>query len=174
MTPHLLSVASISLAAFALSACGGSSSNESTSSSRASAAPAYMSGGTIVGTAKTSVGTVVVDGSGRTLYLFANDTGPKSTCSGKCAAHWPPFITSATPRAIGGVQASALALYKRGDGRQQVMIDGHPLYFFKGDKSAGELNGQGVNAFGAKWFTVSSSGKSVTASAASHGGHAGY
>jgi hypothetical protein len=47
------------------------------------------------------------------------------------------------------------------------VIDGHPLYFFQGDQSAGQLNGQGLDAFGAKWFIVSPSGKSVTGSASS-------
>ena len=69
---------------------------------------------------------------------------------------------------------SALSLVKRSDGKRQVMTDGHPLYFFKGDQYAGQLNGQGLDAFGAKWFIVSSSGKSVTGSASSSRGGYGY
>lgn len=121
----------------------------------------------MVRTADTSLGTVVVDGSGRTLYLFAKDTGPKSTCSSSCAVNWPPFTASSTPKAGGDVQASALSLVKRGDGKRQVAIDGHPLYFFAGDQSAGQLNGQGMSAFGANWYIVSPSGKSITGSASS-------
>ena len=120
-------------------------------------------GAASVGTAKTSLGTVVVDGSGHTLYLFAKDTGPKSTCSGSCAAAWPPFTAAAKPATSGGVPASGLTLVKRSDGKRQVVMDGHPLYFFKGDTSAGQLNGQAVDAFGAKWYVVSPTGKTVTA-----------
>jgi predicted lipoprotein with Yx(FWY)xxD motif len=164
---HLLSIAAVGLTALALASCGGGSSHKSTPPSSSATTPASSSAGPVVSTAKTSLGTVVVDGSGRTLYLFAKDTGPKSTCSGSCAVNWPPFTASSMPKAGGGVQASALSLIKRSDGRRQVVIDGHPLYFFAGDQSAGQLNGQGVNAFGAKWFTVSPSGKGITGSASS-------
>ncbi len=164
---HLLSVASIGATALVLASCGGSSSSKSTSSSSGGTKPASSSAATMVSTAKTSLGAVVVDGSGRTLYLFAKDTGPRSTCSGSCAVNWPPFTAASTPKAGGGVQASALSLVRRSDGKRQVVIDGHPLYFFKGDQSAGQLNGQGLDAFGAKWFIVSPSGKSVTGSASS-------
>jgi len=164
---HLLSVASIGATALVLASCGGSSSSKSTSSSSGGTKPASSSAATMVSTAKTSLGAVVVDGSGRALYLFAKDTGPRSTCSGSCAVNWPPFTAASTPKAGGGVQASALSLVRRSDGKRQVVIDGHPLYFFKGDQSAGQLNGQGLDAFGAKWFIVSPSGKSVTGSASS-------
>jgi predicted lipoprotein with Yx(FWY)xxD motif len=164
---HLLSAASAGLAALILASCGGGSSS--------TGAPA-TSAGPMVKTASTSLGTVLVDGSGRTLYLFAKDTGPKSTCSGACAGNWPPFTAASLPKAAGGVPSSALALVKRSDGGRQVVIAGHPLYRFTGDQSAGQLNGQGVNAFGARWFTVSPSGKSITAasSSGSSSGGGGY
>ena len=164
---HLPSLASVGVAALVLASCGGGSSNQGTSSASSRPMPASSSAGPMVRTAKTSLGTVVVDGSGRTLYLFAKDTGPKSTCTSSCAVNWPPFTASSTPKAGGEVRASALSLVKRSDGKRQVTIDGHPLYYFRGDQSAGQLNGQGLDAFGAKWFIVSPSGKSVTGSTSS-------
>jgi predicted lipoprotein with Yx(FWY)xxD motif len=178
---YLLSAATVGISALALASCGGSSSTSSASSS-SGAKPASSGGAPMVSTAKTSVGTVVVNGSGRTLYLFEKDTGRKSTCNGTCAANWPPFVTSSTPKTAGGVRSSALSLVKRSDGRRQVTLDGHPLYFFKGDQSPGQLNGQGLDAFGAKWFTLSSAGKTITAApssssgsgSSSGGGYGGY
>ncbi len=80
-----------------------------------------------------------------------------------CAANWPPFTAAALPKAAGGVQASQLSLVRRSDGTRQVDIAGHPLYFYKGDQSAGQLNGQGLDFFGGKWWVVSPSGSDVMA-----------
>ena len=170
--PTLLCVASAGLVASAIAGCGSGSSYDSTPSTGA-AKPASSSAAATVDAKRTPLGTVVVDGGGRTLYVFAKDTGPKSTCSGACASNWPPFTASSAPRAGTGVAASALSLVKRDDGRRQVTLDGHPLYFFGGDRSPGQANGQGSDAFGAKWFVVSPSGRSVTGSA-SAGGSSGY
>jgi len=164
---RLLSVTSVGVTTLILASCGGSSSYDSTSSSGSGPMPASSSARPTVRTAKTSLGAAVVDGSGRTLYLFTKDTGPRSTCSASCAVNWPPFTAAATPKVGGGVQASAVSVVTRSDGKRQVILDGHPLYFFKGDQSAGQLNGQGLKAFGAKWFIVSPSGKSITGSASS-------
>jgi predicted lipoprotein with Yx(FWY)xxD motif len=149
-------------AAFVIAGCGGS-----TSTPAASSKP-------MLTTSKTTLGSVLVDGAGRTLYLFAKDTGPKSTCSGGCAADWPPFTATSKPKAGDVLTAGAISLVKRSDGSRQVAIDGHPLYRYAGDGSAGQLNGQGLDAFGAKWFVVAPSGKAVTRSAPSSSSGHGY
>ena len=164
---RLLSVTSVGVTTLILASCGGSSSYNSTSSSGGGPMPASSGAGPTVRTAKTSLGTAVVDGSGRALYRFTKDTGPRSTCSASCAVNWPPFTAASAPKVGGGVRASALSVVTRSDGKRQVIMDGHPLYFFVGDQSAGQLNGQGLKAFGAKWFIVSPSGKSITGSASS-------
>jgi predicted lipoprotein with Yx(FWY)xxD motif len=169
---HLSSAAAVAVTALIVAGCGGGSSSSSGSGGSTSTA-STAGGAASVGTAKTSLGTVVVDGSGHTLYLFAKDTGPKSTCSGSCAAAWPPFTAAAKPATSGGVPASGLTLVKRSDGKRQVVMDGHPLYFFKGDTSAGQLNGQAVDAFGAKWYVVSPAGKTVTATSTGSSGGSG-
>jgi predicted lipoprotein with Yx(FWY)xxD motif len=87
----------------------------------------------------------------------------QSHCTGACATNWPPFTATSKPAAGSGVSASAIRLVKRSDGGKQVTLDGHPLYYFSGDQSAGQTNGQGVDEFGAKWFTVGPSGSKVTA-----------
>jgi predicted lipoprotein with Yx(FWY)xxD motif len=104
---------------------------------------------------------VLVDGRGRTLYLFEKDKPGKSACTVHCASPWPPQITSGKPRATAGAQASLLGTTKRGDGRLQVTYNHHPLYTFIKDTRKGQTNGENLNAFGAEWYAVSPAGAKV-------------
>jgi predicted lipoprotein with Yx(FWY)xxD motif len=128
------------------------------------AAPA--SGGTssvaTVSASRTSLGMILVDGSGRTLYLFEKDQPNQSACAGACAAAWPVDQSSGAPKAGSGVTASLLGTIKRSDNTTQVTYNKHPLYYFQGDSGAGQHNGQGVDAFGAKWYAVGPAGSAVT------------
>jgi predicted lipoprotein with Yx(FWY)xxD motif len=117
--------------------------------------------GPVVSTAKTSLGRILVDSHGRTLYLFEKDKNGKSACSGQCAAAWPPLIAKSKPRAASGAKASLLGTTKRADGRRQVTYKGHPLYTFVKDTKKGQTNGEGVDAFGALWWAVSPAGATV-------------
>jgi predicted lipoprotein with Yx(FWY)xxD motif len=127
-----------------------------------SAPTSAPSGVATVSTASTGLGTILVDGSGRTLYLFAKDQPDRSACAGACVAAWPVDPSSGTPKAGSGVTASLLGTIKRGDGATQVTYNRHPLYYYSGDGGAGQQNGQGVDAFGAKWFVVNPAGAAVT------------
>jgi predicted lipoprotein with Yx(FWY)xxD motif len=117
--------------------------------------------GTLISTTSTSLGRILVDSRGHTLYLFGNDRNGKSACSGKCATLWPPLISNATPRVAGGAKASLIGAIKRADGRRQVTYNHHPLYTFVKDEKKGQTNGEGVNAFGAHWYAVSPAGAKV-------------
>lgn len=108
-----------------------------------------------------ALGKILVNGKGRTLYLFENDKGSKSTCSGKCADAWPPLTSGGEPKAINGVKASLLGRITRSDGSKQVTYNGHPLYYYAEDKEPGQTNGQDLAQFGAKWYAVSPQGTSV-------------
>jgi predicted lipoprotein with Yx(FWY)xxD motif len=119
------------------------------------------SGVATVTATSTQLGTILVDGSGRTLYLFAKDQPNQSACAGACAAAWPVAQASAAPKAGSGVKASLLGTIKRGDGTTQVTYNHHPLYYYSGDSGPGQQTGQGLNAFGAKWFVVGPAGSKV-------------
>jgi predicted lipoprotein with Yx(FWY)xxD motif len=108
---------------------------------------------------KTKLGKVLAGKSGKTLYLFMVDKHGKSACYGACATNWPPLLGK--PTAGTGVKAALLGTTKRKNGTKQVTYAGHPLYFFKLDKSAGQTNGEGLDFFGGKWYAVNSSGKAV-------------
>jgi predicted lipoprotein with Yx(FWY)xxD motif len=137
-----------------------------------SASSQEASKGARVALGKTTLGRVLVDARGRTLYLFAKDKGGRSACYGACATYWPPLVSTAKPRAASGVRASSLALTKRTDGKRQVTYAGHPLYTFSLDTRAGQTSGQGLTDFGGSWNAVAASGRAVksTASSGSSGG----
>jgi predicted lipoprotein with Yx(FWY)xxD motif len=122
------------------------------------AAPAK---GPVISTASTSLGTILVDARGHTLYLFAKDKSGKSACAGACAAAWPPLIASGKPLAGMGAKLSLLGETKRGDGRMQVTYNHHPLYTFVKDTKKGQTSGENVDAFGAEWYAVSPAGAKV-------------
>jgi predicted lipoprotein with Yx(FWY)xxD motif len=110
---------------------------------------------------KTTLGLVLVAGNGHTLYLFLKDTNDKSACSASCAKFWPPLITRSKPTAGTGVKASLLGTTKRSDGSLQVTYNRHPLYTYALDKLAGQTKGEGVAAFGAKWYVLSAKGTAI-------------
>jgi predicted lipoprotein with Yx(FWY)xxD motif len=158
-------VAAALLAAFtlALAACGGS--EEEGSGTAATAAPTTAAAnGTTVAVASRSLGNILVDAEGRTLYAFTKDQGDQSACSGQCADNWPALTG---PAAAGnGVQAGLLSSAVQADGSSQVTYGGKPLYYFAGDAKAGDANGQGV---GGVWFAVTADGELVKEKAAGGG-----
>jgi predicted lipoprotein with Yx(FWY)xxD motif len=129
------------------------------------------SGGAIVSVHTSSLGKLLVDGRGRTLYLFQKDTVGKSNCSASCAAYWPPLLTSGKPRAGAGAKQSLLGTTKRTDGKLQVTYRGHPLYTFVVDTKAGQTKGEALNKFGALWYAVSPSGTKITKPTSGGGGY---
>jgi predicted lipoprotein with Yx(FWY)xxD motif len=108
-----------------------------------------------------SLGQIVVDAQGRTLYLFEADKGGKSACDGPCATAWPPYLSNGTPQAGTGASGGLIGTTARGDGSTQVVYGGHPLYYYLGDKAPGDVTGQDIDQFGAKWYVVDNAGKKV-------------
>jgi predicted lipoprotein with Yx(FWY)xxD motif len=123
--------------------------------------------------ASPDLGDILVNSTGRTLYLFQKDSGTQSACTGACAAAWPPLLDKGKLTAGSGADASRLGTTTRSDGADQVTYNGHPLYLYAGDKKAGDTNGQGSTGFGASWYALSPTGVAVTAQGSSSGGGAG-
>jgi predicted lipoprotein with Yx(FWY)xxD motif len=128
---------------------------------RPAAGDAAQANGPVVSTAASSLGRILVDSRGHTLYLFGKDRNDRSACAGMCASFWPPMIASGKPRAAGGAKTSLIGTTKRADGRLQVTYNRHPLYRFVKDTKKGQTNGEGVDAFGAHWYAVSPAGAKV-------------
>ena len=146
-----------------LAACGGSSSSTPTAASTGNTnTGSNTSSNTATATGiKTSVingHTVLTDSSGFVLYWYAPDTPTASKCAGTCATYWPPLI--GTPSLASGITlAGKLGTIKRANGQLQATYDGHPLYLFKSDTSAGQWSGNNLNASGGLWWMMTSTGK---------------
>jgi predicted lipoprotein with Yx(FWY)xxD motif len=150
----------IAAAAMLGAACG--TTTASPAASPPLAAPTPAAGGATIAVANDAkLGNILVDGSGKTVYLFVADTGTASTCYTSCAAIWPPVLTAGAPQAGTGAQASLLGTTTRTDGKIEVTYAGHPLYYFFKDKKAGDTTGQGINGFGALWWVLSPSGAAM-------------
>jgi predicted lipoprotein with Yx(FWY)xxD motif len=163
----LAGAAAISLIAIA-AGCGGGGGGATAATTPPKTASGHSA---TLGTASEgNLGTVLIDSSGRTLYMFQKDTGTKSACFGACASAWPPLRASGKPTVGSGANASMVGTTPRSDGKPQVTYNGHPVYLFSGDKSPGDTNGEGVSAFGGSWFALSPSGNQVSAPAQSSGG----
>src|ERR1051325_9060934 len=136
-------------------------------------ASASVAAKTRVNVRTTSLGKILVTTQGRTLFLFAPDKRGKSVCYGSCATYWPPLLVSGRPTAGAGVKSSLLGTTVRKDGKHQVTYNGHPLYTYVGDATAGKTKGQGLNLSGGLWWVVSPAGTAVKTTT-SGGGGGGY
>jgi predicted lipoprotein with Yx(FWY)xxD motif len=157
---RIMVVIGIAVVALVVAACGGSSGS-SGGAYGGSTATHSSSGKGSVALASTKLGKVLVDGNGRTLYLFEADKGTMSNCDGACASAWPPLTTSGKPTAGAGVVASKLGTAKRADGTTGVTYAGHPLYTYAGDGAPGQTAGEGLTDYGAPWYALSAAGKTV-------------
>ena len=117
--------------------------------------------GALVRLHQSSLGRILADSHGRTLYLWAHDKRHRSSCYGACAVYWPAITTHGKPHAAGGARKALLGTTRRRDGRLQITYRGHPLYRFAGDTKAGETSGEGLTDFGGRWDPVSAAGLAV-------------
>lgn len=158
---RIVAVAGMAAVALAVAGCGGSSGDQNVAGYGAPSPAAGGSGGASVALANSNLGKILVDGKGRTLYLFEADKGSASACDGACASAWPPLTTAGEPIARSGASASKLGTAERSDGTTAVTYNGHPLYTFAGDSAPGQASGQGSDAFGAEWYVLSAAGNAI-------------
>lgn len=154
-------IAAIAAASGATSSARTMSPSTGTGYGAASAPRANASVAPAIDVRRTSHGRTLVDGRGRTLYLFEADKANMSNCSGSCASVWPPLTANAKPRARGGAVAARIGTIRSRGGGRQVTYAGHPLYRYVLDQRPGDTNGQGLNQFGAKWYVLAPSGRKI-------------
>jgi len=89
-----------------------------------------------------TVGGMLVNTAGMTLYTFDNDTAGsgKSACNGPCAGLWPPVVAEADAKPEGD-----LTIITRDDGSKQWAYKGKPVYTWVKDSKPGDVTGDGVN-----------------------------
>ena len=151
--PHL--IAATALGALALAACGsGGSYSSSPASPKPTSGPAIATGGTAaVQTGDTSLGKVLTDAQGRTLYGLTQDDNGTPTCVDACANAWPPLTVNGTS-VPAQLDSKLFSVVSRPDGSHQLKAGKWPLYRFTGDAAPGDTNGQGTVGF----FVVTPSG----------------
>jgi predicted lipoprotein with Yx(FWY)xxD motif len=128
--------------------CASSSSSVKPAAGGASSTPqsksAVSGSASALKTMSTSIGAVLVDGSGRTVYELVGDSAANQTCTGGCVAIWPPVKANGS----------------------QMIVNGHPAFTFSGDSSAGQTKGQNVTDQWGRWLALDGSGNPISAPAA--------
>lgn len=159
VVPVLFILAACSAAASATpSATPTAAASSAAASASASASSSEASGGVAeIDAEDSSLGTILVDDQGNTIYFFDDDQVGVSNCTGDCIANWPPVSVSATPEAGSGVNATLGTLDHPG-GTPQLTVNGHPAYYYAGDQAAGDTNGQGVFN---KWWVFGADGDPI-------------
>jgi len=131
-------------------------------SAAASAAASPATGSISLALADSTLGKIVVDGAGKTLYMFTpdEDAGGKPTCYDQCAASWPALKAddAASVTAGTGLDASKISVVARTDGGSQVKYGEYPLYYYGADTAAGQTGGQGKAG---KWYVVGADGEPI-------------
>jgi predicted lipoprotein with Yx(FWY)xxD motif len=144
----------VPLCALLVAACG-SSSAPTKKSGHATAAAVKISTATLP-----SVGTVLVNAQGRTLYIFVPDDAKAVTCVAACAENWPPATLSSGQRPVAGgqVKQSLLGQDSNPTGSPVVTYAHWPLYTYDEDVGPGDDSGQAVDQDGGDWYVISPSG----------------
>ena len=125
--------------------CGSSSSSGvAPAAGGSSSAPAASGSASSLKTMSTSIGTVLVDPSGKTVYELVGATAANNMCSGGCLSIWPEVTANGS----------------------QVVVNGHPAFTFSGDSSSGETKGQNLTDQWGKWLALDASGNPISAPAA--------
>jgi preprotein translocase SecF subunit len=130
------------------------------SGSTASSTPtAATSVGTATATVNGKSVTILTNSAGKTLYYYQADTATTSACTGSCATAWPPLLSSSGAPTSTGNLSGTLSVISDANGKQ-VTYNGHPLYTYASDTSAGSTSGEGVNNFHVATTTLASIGSS--------------
>jgi predicted lipoprotein with Yx(FWY)xxD motif len=105
---------------------------------------------------------IVVDTTGRTVYMFTDDTKTgRPTCAHvapSCPKLWPAFTSTGKPLAGKGINARLLGIVRGAGGVPQVTYNRHPLYRFSGDSKPGEVHGQACLGL---WYVLSPRGTPI-------------
>jgi len=175
---RLPAAAVLAVGTLSLAACGSGSSyggSSASSSSQTSASGASKAAYTVSAAAVPGVGTVLVNGSGMTLYMLTSEKGGTLTCTDEngCTKVWPDTELPsgvAAPIAGTGIDASKLSTIKGPSGSLYITYAGWPLYTYTGDSGPGQAKGLGIVSFGGTWYPLSPAGAQITSTSGSSGG----
>ncbi|MFF1251922.1 hypothetical protein ACFVYC_05435 [Pseudarthrobacter sp. NPDC058329] len=178
MKKHLGAGLAILALSAALTGCGGGGGTTPAASTPAAttAAPATSSAapnatspaptaaaGVDLMIASSSLGDIVVDAKGMSLYYFTKDVKDSGTsaCTEGCLTAWPPLLTTSDEPKVEGVTGT-VGTITTPEGAKQVTLNGMPLYYYVKDTKAGDILGQGVNDV---WYLADPAGEMITTAA---------
>jgi predicted lipoprotein with Yx(FWY)xxD motif len=160
-TPVLMALVGVPL--FVLSACGSSTSSTTAAPPQGAGQPGAGAGAAAgLHVATTSLGKVLVDADGKTVYMLTADSAGTSTCSAACLQYWPPVSPSKVDAAVTAKVASTTTTA----GSKVATVAGLPVYTFVQDQKPGDVTGEGISNFGGVWYAVSPSGQPVKGASA--------
>jgi predicted lipoprotein with Yx(FWY)xxD motif len=113
-----------------------------------------------------SLGKILVNGAGQTVYIYTADSANKSACTGTCATVWPPVTIPKGTKPKGGPGVKKLGTVTF-DGKLQLTWNKHPLYTYVLDTGPGVVNGNAVKEGSGVWYAATVKNASVAAKAAS-------
>jgi predicted lipoprotein with Yx(FWY)xxD motif len=148
-------------------ACGNSTSTGTGSGGGSNPASASSStSGTTVGMTSSSVGSVLTNSQGKTIYVLTSDHPGNSACTTVCLHYWTPVAAPTTVTFATGVTAK-FGVATRSDGTHQLTVNGSPVYTYVGDQGSGQVTGQGLKDYGGVWWVLTPAGVWITGAAAS-------
>ncbi len=101
------------------------------------------------------IGPVLVDGDGRSLYVYLLDDATSTACDDVCRTTWTPVLVTGKLTLADGLDRSLFGRQALDDGSKQLTIDGQPVYRYVDDVEPGDQLGQGTDTL---WFMVKPSG----------------
>jgi predicted lipoprotein with Yx(FWY)xxD motif len=151
----------IVIAAVALGACGSDDDKTSATTQSTIAAAADSGSPVVIVGENATLGRIVVDDQGRTVYTLTDAAGAAVACEGSCLEAWPPVLLQEGISGTGGKGVKGVAVVTTPEG-EQAAITGLPLYTFSGDAKPGDAIGNGLVSFGGTWHVVELSGAATS------------
>jgi predicted lipoprotein with Yx(FWY)xxD motif len=118
----------------------------------------------VVKLANTLVGPLLVNGHGRTVFMFVKDKHNRDVCKTikGCETDWPAVTTTQRRPALGpGVKRSLVKTIPYKGKLREVTYAGHPLHTYKFDPAPRSVMNIGNTQFGGAWWALNAAGKLV-------------
>ena len=112
-----------------------------------------------------TLGKILVNSAGMTVYIYTADSANKVTCTGGCLSVWPPVTVAKGAKPKGGPGVKGLGTVSSG-GKLVVTWNKHPLYTYALDTGPGVVNGNAVKEGSGVWYAATAKNVGTTSTPA--------